>query len=199
MLYFWKRDKTDKRIYKQLMKHIKLIIIPIIALIVGITISCERDDICPESTPTTPRLIIDLFDINNQESKKNAFNLVVIGVGNEEILPGYASVTADDLILPLRTDANSTSYIVHKDFSIDDNGTPEDTSDDIIGGNQDIITINYVTEEVYVSRACGYKTIFKSVELEIEPDSDNWILSKTNLTNNEPVENENETHFNIFH
>ncbi len=163
------------------------------ALIIGITISCERDDICPESTPTTPRLIVDLYDKDDQENQKNAFGLLVVGVGNEQVLPGYVVVTADDLILPLKTDASPTQYrlILNAEFDNDGNLT---------GGNEDIITINYVPEEVYVSRACGYKTIFKSVELIVEPDSDNWLtLTPTNLTNNEPVENENETHFNIFH
>ena len=27
--------------------------------------SCEKDDICPESTQTTPRLVITFYDINN--------------------------------------------------------------------------------------------------------------------------------------
>ena len=36
--------------------------------------SCERDDICPESTPTTPRLIIDLYDLGDQETQKNVFD-----------------------------------------------------------------------------------------------------------------------------
>lgn len=181
------------------MKYIRLIIIPIMALLIGITISCERDDICPESTPTTPRLVIDLYDFSNQESRKNAFNLVVSGVDNDDALPGYVLVTADDLILPLRTDQNSTSYRVHKDYTIDDNDTPDDPDDDIIGGNQDVITINYTREVVYVSRACGYRTIFDNVEITILDDGDNWLLSRTNLTNNEPIENENATHFNIFH
>lgn len=55
------------------MKYIRLIIVPIIALVIGITISCERDDICPESTSTTPRLIIDLLDSENPENKKKYF------------------------------------------------------------------------------------------------------------------------------
>ena len=34
-------------------------------LFIIVNFSCERDDICPESTPTTPSLIIDVFDIDN--------------------------------------------------------------------------------------------------------------------------------------
>ncbi|WP_406683979.1 DUF6452 family protein [Seonamhaeicola sp. MEBiC1930] len=181
------------------MKYIRLILIPIIALVIGITISCERDDICAESTVTTPRLIIDLYDIDDQESTKNAFNVVVFGFDNDDILSGYANVTTNSLVLPLKTDANTTQYVVHKDYSYDDNDTPDDVSDDIIGGNQDILTINYSRELLYVSRACGYKTIFNNITVNIESDSDNWLISTQDLTDNEPIENENATHFNIFH
>ncbi|RED49626.1 DUF6452 family protein [Seonamhaeicola aphaedonensis] len=181
------------------MKFIRYSLIPIIALLVGISISCERDDICPESTPTTPRLIIDLYDAENPENKKSAFNLVVFGEDNESILPGYNSVSTTQLILPLKTDGSPTRYVVHKDFSFNDNGTPDDPSDDIIGGNQDILIINYALTEVYVSRACGYKTVYESVEIVPEADGDNWILSTENLTNNEPIEDESATHFNILH
>ncbi|TXG39420.1 DUF6452 family protein [Seonamhaeicola maritimus] len=181
------------------MKYIRLIIIPIIAVVIGFTISCERDDICPESTPTTPRLIIDLYDNDNQENQKNVFNLVVIGIDNDFILSGYEFTTADDLVLPLKTDANTTRYRLVKDASINDNGTPNDPDDDFIEGNIDIITINYSREDVYVSRACGYKTIFDNITLNIEADGDNWLLSTQDLTDNEPITNEDATHFNMFH
>ncbi len=34
-------------------------------------ISCESDDICPESTATTPSLIINVFDVSSQEDSKD--------------------------------------------------------------------------------------------------------------------------------
>lgn len=178
------------------MKKISLLIL---ILIVIIHSSCERDDICPESTPTTPSLIIDVFDFNNQESKKNIFGLFVIGVDNNNVLPGYGIVTTNNLVLPLKTDDNRTQYRLFKDATLNDNGTPDDTSDDFIEGNQDIITINYSTELVYVSRACGYKTIYKNVTVQVEDDTDNWILSIQPLNSNQSVEDETSAHFNIFH
>ena len=68
------------------MKKISLLIL---ILILTSHFSCERDDICPETTPTTPRLIIDLHDFSNQEEKKNVLDLRVQGVDNNEALPGY--------------------------------------------------------------------------------------------------------------
>ena len=161
--------------------------------------SCERDDICPESTPTTPSVIIDVFDFTNQESKKNIFNLVIAGVDNDDILPGYSFVSSSNLVLPLKTTENSTRYTLIKEASVNDNGTPDDPTDDFIDGNYDTITLNYSRENVYVSRACGYKTIYKNVTLTIEEDNDNWILSQQPLNPNQSVEDESTTHFNIFH
>lgn len=180
------------------MKYLKILIVPVL-LIVILSISCEPDDICPESTLTTPRLIIDLYDANNQESKKSVSSLVIIGFDNEDVLPDYAGVTTSNLILPLKTSENQTKYSLIKDFSINNNGTPDDTSDDFAEGNEDVITINYSREEVYVSRACGYKTIYKNVTLTIEPDSDNWIISRQPVNDNQSVEDETEAHFIILH
>lgn len=181
------------------MKYLKYLFLPIIALVIGITASCERDDLCPESTPTTPSLIIDAFDIDNQEDSKNVFGLLIAGVENENVLPGYAVVATNNIILPLKTTEDTTQYQLIQDYSINDNGTPDDTSDDFAEGNQDIITINYTREEVYVSRACGYKTIFKDVTVSIDNDTDNWIQLIQPVNNPQSVEDETATHFNLFH
>ncbi len=181
------------------MKYFKILVIPLL-LVAIISISCERDDICPDSTPTTPRLVIDLLDDTNSDNKKNVFDLVAIGVDNEFVLPDYNFNDTDNLVLPLRTDENTTQYILIKEASINDAGTPDDTSDDFIDGNQDIITINYTREEVYVSRACGYKTIFRNVTLDLdESDPDQWIISRQSLTDNQSIEDETAAHFSMSH
>ncbi|NMH86088.1 DUF6452 family protein [Flavivirga algicola] len=180
------------------MKYFKILVIPLL-FVVAISISCERDDICPDSTPTTPRLIIDLLDNNNTDNKKRVFDLVAIGVDNEFVLPDYNFSNTDNLVLPLKTDENTTQYILVKEATVNDAGTPDDTTDDFIDGNQDTITINYSRKEVYVSRACGYKTIFENVTLTIEPDADNWILTRQPLTDNQSVEDEAAAHFTMSH
>ena len=182
------------------MKKISLLIL--MMFIVG-NYSCERDDICPGSTPTTPRLLIDFLDSTDQDNMKNVFDLVVIGVENnttlESPLSDYVFVDTDNVILPLKTTDNTTEYILVKEATVNDNGTPDDTSDDFVDGNQDRIEISYSREQVFVSRACGFKTVFKNVTLTIVDDGDNWMLSKTPLTDNQSVEDETTTHFNITH
>ena len=167
-------------------------------LITIVSLRCEPDDICPESTPTTPSLIIRLYDISNQESKKNVSGLRIQGVGNDNVLTNFNVVTTDSIILPLKTDAISTQYKLHKEYTYNDNNTPDDPNDDVIGGNEDIITINYNTQEIFVSRACGYKTIFENVTITLENDGNNWIQFIQPVNDNQSVENETAAHFNLF-
>ncbi|WP_052172543.1 DUF6452 family protein [Psychroserpens jangbogonensis] len=163
--------------------------------------TCERDDICPEDVPTTPRLILEFFDVSNQENNKNVPNLRIQGVGNDDALSDFTgNSTVSEVELPLKTDESSTSFSFRRDYAIDDNGTPGDTSDDFVTGNEDIITINYITENVYVSRACGYKTIYRTVNIQFDlDDMDRWIVLAQPLNDNQSIEDETTTHFNFFH
>lgn len=178
------------------MKKISLLVI--ILIVVG-SYSCERDDICPDATPTTPRLIIDFLDATDSDINLIVQDIVVIGVDNDDFIEEYYFTNTDNLVLPLKTTDNTTEYIIISDATVNDNDTPDDDTDDFIDGNQDQITLNYSREEVYVSRACGFKTIFKNVTLTIIDDGDNWMLSRTPLTDNQSVEDETTTHFNISH
>lgn len=178
------------------MKKISLFLI--LVLIIGIVLSCERDDICPESSPTTPKLIVHFYNRVDTETIKFVPQIRVQGVNNDEVLEGYNAVNVQKLELPLRTDTTATQYRLRKDYSNNNNGTPDDPNDDFPNGNEDIITIKYTTEQVFVSRACGYKTVFKNVSLTIEPDSGAWIVSRQSVTDNQSVEDETTAHFHLF-
>lgn len=163
-------------------------------------LSCEKDDICAEGTPTTPELIIRFYDLANQDETKTVAQLyayVLDDSNNAFNINGLTIATRDSIGLPLRTDDNSTRFVLHQDFDIDDNGTPDDDSDDIILGNPDVVTVNYEREDLYVSRACGYKTIFNNISFSVELDGDNWILNSDITSAN--VENENSAHVKVFH
>ncbi len=156
---------------------------------------CERDDICPESTPTTPRLIIEFFDVANPETLKSVDDLVIIGEGQTEPLEyenGSTISTPTSILLPLRTTDDTTTYILYKDYEEDEDGN-------IIGGNPDTIIVSYARKDVYVSRACGYKTIFENFGVDVVDDGDNWILTTPLADGITTIENENQTHVNITH
>lgn len=157
-------------------------------------LGCERDDICPEDISTTPRLILEFFDVSNQENNKNVPRLFVQGVGNTVPLSDYdGDAAASAVELPLKTDENSTTFRFIRDYMVDDEGN--------ITGNEDLITINYITENVYVSRACGFKTIYRAVSVEFgeEDIADRWIRIVQAVNDNQSIEDETTTHFKFFH
>ncbi len=181
------------------MKHLKIKFIPFLIIAVILS-SCEKDDICAEATPTTPELILRFYDISSQDDTKSVTGLRITGFddNNEEVvISGLSLVTTDSINLPLRTDANETKFKFHKDYAVNNNGTPDDASDDIILGNPDLVTIRYEREDVYVSRACGFKTIFNNLSFSFEQDGDTWIIN-SEITN-AIVENEFKAHVKIFH
>ena len=108
--------------------------------------SCEPDDICLEDTPRTPKLIVVFYDKNQSDSKKSITELQVKGMDMEGIL---YNTTTDSIALPLKTLAGSTSF----SLTATQNGN----------ATEDIITFNYDPEDQFISRACGYKTIFNNL------------------------------------
>lgn len=181
-------------------------IVSLLLLCLTLVMSCERDDICPEDLPTTPRLIIDFMDALNPESSKNVFGLRVEDADDDtRVLERFDDTTLSQLILPLKTTELSpgqflTQYRIYESYNdFDDNGTPNDTTDDIALENPDVISISYTRTDIYVSRACGYKSIFENVQINIEADSNNWIQSAVSINENQIVADETATHFNLFH
>jgi hypothetical protein len=159
-------------------------------------ISCEKDDICAEGTPTTPSLVIRFFEDTNRSQPKNVTNLRVIAEGMETGVPfGTTDVTSASTIqIPLRTDADQTVYrFIHRATATD--GTT----------NEDRITFNYTRNEIYVSRACGYKTHFNltstnpDVAAVYDPGTDGpWIAADGITIERTNIEDENEAHINIY-
>ena len=178
------------------MKKVFLLIAMLI--IVG-NFSCERDDLCPESTQTTARLVMEAYDVSIPDDSKNIFNLRIEGVDNDGngigALEDYDVVSTSSIVLPLRTDQDYTVYKMHSNYSEDDEGN-------VTGGNEDIITITYIRDDVFVSRACGYKTVFSNVQIRIDAegiDDDEWIQLILAENDNQTVDNESEVHFTLYH
>ncbi|WP_290696524.1 DUF6452 family protein [Lacinutrix sp.] len=169
----------------------------LLLLFICIALSCERDDICSEDTPTTPRMIVEFRDLILTDNPKNVTGLRVEDFEDDtRLLEDFNNVIADQIVLPLDTNRDElgvgiTKYRVYRDYEVLADGTIE--------GNPDVITIEYGVEDVYVSRACGFKTTYKNIVITIEPDADNWMLFVAPENDNQTVTNENEIHFTIRH
>lgn len=159
------------------MKKIGILIV--FALLV---ISCEKDDFC--DSPITPNLILRFYDNSNQTTVKNVERLSVWAQG-KDTLANYISVDADSIAIPLDPINNQTIYNL-KMNNIDGN----------LANNQvDQLTISYDTEEVYVSRACGFKVIFNNVVIS---SNNGWVISLTPASVT-TINNESSAHVQIFH
>lgn len=172
-----------------------------IIIVIAFTFSgCEKDDICDGNTPTTPRLVISFFDRTNS-TPKNVTKLKVIGKGmtqgivfNENALVESDKYLTDGntISIPLKTNEDTTTFR----FILNANNTNLDFV------NEDVIQFNYTRQNIFVSRACGYKTVFTLNRNNpvILTDSDNpeglWMqgvyVEETN------IEFENETHIKIY-
>ena len=168
-----------------------LFIVTFLAVIIG----CEKDDICTDANADTAQLVIRFYDIADTDAPKAVTNLLIIGENNS-LSYGIES-TRDSIAIPLRILENNTSYTLIKDYEVNNNGTPDDDTDDFATGNEDDITINYENNQVYISKACGFKNVFEDVNFGFTTDTDNWILNST--VENNTIENSNNAHVHIYH
>ncbi len=162
--------------------------------------ACEKDDICDPDTPTTPRLVIEFYDAQNPTILKTVTNLKVIGQGMTEGIVFNENATDDTKYLtsgskvsvPLKTNEDTCT------FSFILNSGNSNTQ--LI--NTDVITFKYNRNNVFVSRACGFKTLFyfstsDAVTRTDGPETDGIWMS-TVILENSTIENENEAHIKVY-
>ncbi len=149
-------------------------------------IGCEKDDICIDET--TPRLILEFYDISNPSNLKNVVNLKIKGVGLTDDLGTFNNISKVEL--PLKIDDLTTKY------SLILNSTG-------VNPNEDFLQFNYTHQNIFVTRACGYKTIFELdafptgvIKTDAATPDGFWIQDINILTTN--IETENETHIKIL-
>ncbi len=153
------------------------------SLLIIFIFNCEKDDICIEGTPGTPRLIIRFFDQNEKIIPKPLSNVTIKALGKDE---DYVVFSGDSLGIPLKLISNSTIYTF--------------TYLDVLDNQDKIDTLkfNYKREDYYVNRACGFLSnlIFTTPALEIL-DKESIFLGFKIL--NDTIKNENQAHLAIYH
>ncbi|GAB5563981.1 MAG: DUF6452 family protein [Winogradskyella sp.] len=179
---------------------------------------CERDDICAEGTATTPRVIVEFYDASEPDELKSVPRLTVYGEGLlsdengdpideptsiadngilQSDLTVLFNINRDNIELPLIIGDEgmiaTTRFVLEKDTNLRIN---DDDTDD---SNTDIIELSYTSEFQYVSRACGYKSIFNNLDINVEEgdDASFWINNIEVVQTT--VNNENTVHVRIFH
>jgi hypothetical protein len=180
MWYFWKKEN-------RFMKKLKFLFF--VLLIANSFWSCEKDDICEDGTPNTPKLVIEFFDNDSPASKKIVNDLKVTAEGETKSLDFD---NTNRIELPLKTDTDITKYSL----------ILNDKNETVSLINEDKITINYTREDLYISRACGYKTLFTLdntapfLQETDAQDSKKWI--EEIVVQKNKISNLNEVHVKIF-
>lgn len=155
---------------------------------------CEKDDICDTNTVTTPRLVISFYDVTNSSVLKNVTNLKITGEGITDgvIFNGSSLINGSTVSIPLKTDADATTFSFILNYGSTNPGLV----------NEDILKFNYVREELFVSRACGFKTNYTLdpqtpyVHTDAATADKKWI--QYIAVKNSSIANENETHLEIY-
>ena len=75
-------------------------------------VACEKDDLCAETTPTTPQLIISFKDANNTSESKVVESLAVYAIKNNNLIliETINGINTDSIAIPLRNDIGAVSY-----------------------------------------------------------------------------------------
>lgn len=155
-----------------------LLIIASIVLLAG----CQHSDICTENQPSTPKLVIKFYNKDNPNKLKKVIDFNAKEINAENY---YFKNPKNDTIvkIPLRTDQESTLYkfVIHQDS---------------INEKTDILQFNYINQEVYINRACGFKNDFHDLSIEMTPE-DGWIQN-IQIPHNQIID-EKDTHIHIYH
>lgn len=155
----------------------------LILILLLVISSCEKDDFCTDPK-TTPKLILRFYDKEANSDLKRVERLSAIATGKSDSL--FTNQTTDSIAIPLNSLTNETVYTL-KMNNVDGTLTHNQTA---------TVTIQYMPEEEFVSRSCGFRVIFKQVSLN--PSTGGWInnFSTSTITT---LDNENSAHVKVYH
>jgi len=155
-----------------------------------IIISCEKDDICPDSTQTTPQLVVTFYDALDPQQSKIVESLAVYAIKDSELIliENINGINTDSIAIPLRNDIGASNFRFIRNYSVENN---------IIFGNLSHIYIDYEMTDVFISRACGFITNYSLLSILNDNYADTWITESEIV--NPVVTNENQAHVKILH
>ncbi len=152
--------------------------------------ACEKDNICIEDT--TPYLIIRFYDDDSPQFTKDVVNIKVELEGIEGFYEGGTTITqlTDSIAIPIKVTEDLTKFkLTVSKFDEDEN----------LVENQDSFELYYDREDIYVSRSCGYKTVYKDASINLEDDDDNWIKIIETTENPLNITDQTSAHVKIYH
>ena len=144
----------------------------ILILVLLAIISCEKDDFCVESI--TPKLILRFYDFDDSTALKATERMFVWAVNKDSI---YEEAALDSIYVPLNLSDITTTYVLENNSILD------------------TLELSYTPHDVFVSRSCGYITIFE--DFEVKRVTNNWIKDIEII--NTIIEHDTTAHIHILH
>ncbi len=148
---------------------------------------CEKDDICLEGTPGTPRLIIRFFDADSTQNLKPTGALLINKI--EDSINNYIRKNifgTDSISIPLNTTKNFTQLKFYNYWGFENE-------------NIDTLSFHYDRYDLYLNRACGFKGqfILKTKALSGFQTNESWVKSYKVIKDS--IINEKSMHLAIYH
>jgi hypothetical protein len=158
-----------------------------------IIISCEKDDICPDSTQATPQLVVAFYDALDPQQRKTVESLAVFAIKDSELIliENINGINTDSIAIPLRNDIGVSNFKFIRNYSVEGN---------IIFGDLNHVYIDYEMTDVFISRACGFITNYSILSLILvlqDYPVVGWIDGYEIV--NPIVTSENQAHVKILH
>ena len=150
---------------------------------ISFLISCERDDICLETTAGSPNLIILLLDSENNDTRKIPNGFLIRAIGSDNVLTNNLN---DSIVLPLNTKEKISQFEFIINFENENK-------------NIDTLQINYKRIDKYINRACGYRSnfILEQSPITLLNPGDDWI--KGFIILKDTISDETTAHLGILH
>lgn len=153
-------------------------------------LACEKDIICIEDT--TPYLIIRFYDDDSPQFTKDVVNIKVELEGIEGFYEDQPTITqfTDSIAIPIKVTEDLTRFKLTVSKLDEDDNLVE---------NQDEFELYYDRVNIYVSRSCGYKTVYNEASIILEDDDDNWIKIIETTESPLNITGETSAHVKIYH
>ncbi|NLN24974.1 MAG: hypothetical protein GX163_04860 [Bacteroidetes bacterium] len=147
---------------------------------------CTRDDLCPENTGVTPNISILFHNSQEPDLRKSVENLKIL-VDDESQTVAFSPATTDSISLPLNVNSDQTDFIFEKIVTSE--------TDTLIYQNH--LSFSYNRKDIYVNRACGFRSEFYDLNVSNRAGNLSWIDAIT--VKKDSITNENEAHLIIYH
>ena len=129
-----------------------------------------------------------IYNQNIPDELKSVLNLKVNIEGIEgEYENETITVFTDSIAIPLVVTENRTRFI----FTLPGEDGMED--------NLDTVSLVYTQEDIFVSKSCGYKSVYHNAKITVTQDDDNWIKFLEPTADPLEIIDENLAHVKIYH